>query len=585
MTHEHPGRVQLQAWEAAKPRNVYAADENLQHVLRIYVGEDRMEAIEPHFHAFGETVASVIDPLLRADYHPAHHPRLERYTHLGERVEAVAFHPNHAEAGRHIWASGIMALQREPGRLVEQATLFYLLCYVGEGGHACPIACTAGLARALRWHGSQELRDRYLPPLLEEDYDRAHRGAQFLTEVQGGSDVGANIVRAEPPEDEGGAWRLVGEKWFCSVIDADQFLMTARPLGAPEGTRGLGCFLVPRRLPDGRLNRFFIRRLKEKLGTRLLATAEVDFDGALAWPIGRLDEGYKIAIGVVLNTSRWLNAVACAGIMWRALAEAATFAAHRTAFGHPIAAYPMVQEHLVTIRALHEAAVASTFYLTALFNRLELGLADGAERAFWRFLVNANKYVTAVDAGEAVHRAIDVLGGNGTIEDFSVLPRLYRDQLVLENWEGTPNVLALQVMRDFARLEIGRHVWRRLDALLDGVDEPRLQAEVRAVRAAMERLRPLVGQALSDPVHMQAHARRLVDRLMRVTQATCLLREAAWACRHVPSAEKPDLVAFYVRRFLTPGYDPLDDETWATTLTRLTPALSKGGTSHMRSQP
>ncbi|MDQ7031085.1 MAG: acyl-CoA dehydrogenase family protein [Ardenticatenia bacterium] len=573
MTQEHPGRVPLQAWEAAKPKNVYAHDENLQRVLCAYVGEDRMSALEPRFHAFGETVASIIDPLLRPEYRPEHQPRLRRFTPLGERVEAVEFHPNHAEVGRHIWSSGIMALQREPGRLLEQATLFYLLCYVGEGGHACPIACTAGLARALQWHGSPELQGQYLPPLLEEEYDRAHRGAQFLTEVQGGSDVGANIVRAEPADDAGDVWRIVGEKWFCSVIDADQFLMTARPRGAPEGTRGLGCFLVPRRLPDGTLNHFSIRRLKEKLGTRLLATAEVDFDGALAWPIGRLDEGYKIAIGVVLNTSRWLNAVACAGIMRRALVEASTFAVHRTAFGHPIAAYPMVQEHLVTIRALTEAAVASTFYLTALFNRLELGLADGAERAFWRFLVNANKYATAVDAGEAVHRAIDVLGGNGTIEDFSVLPRLYRDQLVLETWEGTPNVLALQVMRDFARLEIGHHVWRRLESILAEVKEPRLRAEVRAVQVALDRLRPLVGETIGSPVHMHAHARRLVERLMRVTQAACLLREAAWECRHVSSSEKPDVVAFYVRRFLTPGYDPLHDSAWTTTLGQLTSTM------------
>lgn len=567
--HEHPGRVQLQAWEAAKPRNFYTSDENFQRVLRYYLGDDQMEALEPRFQAFGETVATVIDPLLRIDYQPECLPRLERYTHMGERVEAVTFHPNHHEAGRHIWASGIMALQREPGRLLEQAALFYLLTHVGEGGHACPIACTAGLARALQWHGSPELQARYLPPLLEDDYDRCHRGAQFLTEVQGGSDVGANIVRAEPLHDGSGAWRITGEKWFCSVIDADQFLMTARPVGAPEGTRGLGCFLVPRRLPDGTLNRFFVRRLKEKLGTRLLATAETDFDGALAWPIGRLDEGYKIAIGVVLNTSRWLNAVACAGLMRRAFVEAATFAAHRTAFGHTIGAYPMVQENLATIRVLMEAAVASTFYLTALFNRLELGLAEEPERAFWRFLVNANKYVTAVDAGETVHRAVDVLGGNGTIEDFSVLPRLYRDQLVLENWEGTPNVLALQVMRDMAQRGLAQHVSSWLRAMLSEVEENSLRAEREAVQAALERLMPQVQRALDDAVFRQAHARRLVERLMRVTQAACLLLEAQWERRHVPSTEKPDVVAFYVQRFLTPGYDPVADGTWANTVARL----------------
>jgi len=211
---------------------------------------------------------------------------------------------------------------------------------------------------------------------------------------------------------------------------------------------------VPRRLPDGSLNRFFVRRLKDKLGTRLMASAETDFDGALAWPIGELSQGFKIAVGLVLNTSRWMNALACAGIMRRAFIEADTFATYREAFGAPIRRYPMVQENLAFIRVFTEASLASTLALTAIFNRLDAGTATPADKAVFRFLVNANKYITAVDASEAVHRAIDVLGGNGAIEDFSILPRLYRDQVVLENWEGTPNVLALQVMRDLARLNL-----------------------------------------------------------------------------------------------------------------------------------
>ena len=222
--------------------------------------------------------------------------------------------------------------------------------------------------RALREHGSPDLRARFLPPLLVTDYEQAERGSQFLTEVQGGSDVGANKTDAIPDDLEPGAWRLRGEKWFCSVADADQFVVTARPEGAPAGTEGLACFLVPRRV-GGRPNGFRIRRLKDKLGTRALATAEIEFEGALAYPIGALEDGFKIVAGVVLNTSRWLNACGSSGLMRRAYLEAAGFARHRTAFGQRIADFPLVRENLAIIKAEEHAALASTMALTGLVRR------------------------------------------------------------------------------------------------------------------------------------------------------------------------------------------------------------------------
>lgn len=564
---QHPGRQQLLEWEAAKPANYYTTDENVQRVLALYLGDAGVAAIEDELAAFGETVATTLEPLLQVNERRGNLPRLERYTNLGERIEDVAFHPNYHEAGRHIWRTGILSLQAQPGHAFEQAALFYLLTHAGEGGHACPIACTAGLIRAVQQYGSPTLQERFLPPLLERDYGRAHRAAQFLTEIQGGSDVGANVVHAESAEEE--TWRIYGEKWFCSVIDADQFLMTARPVGAPEGTRGLGCFLVPRRLPDGTMNAFFVRRLKDKIGTRLMASAEVDFEGALAYQIGPLDQGFKIAAGLVLNTSRWLNAVACAGMMRRAYVEASTYARHRTAFGHRIGAYPMVQEQVATIRVLTEGTLASTFYLTKLVNAIGLGDADRTERRVYRFLVNANKYITAVDASEAIHRAIDVLGGNGAIEDFSILPRLYRDQIVMENWEGTPNVLALQVLRDLARLDMTEDVVAHLRMLLDDVTDAGFSAEVNAVNTAFDVLLPQVERALSEQSFSQSHARRLVARLMRLTQAILLLREARWERERGLATAKPDVAAFFVDRFLRPDYDPVGDPSWNKRLVRL----------------
>ncbi|MDP9490815.1 MAG: acyl-CoA dehydrogenase family protein, partial [Actinomycetota bacterium] len=358
---------------------------------------------------FAAVVRDVIDPAVEeAERNP---PRLGP----DGRVE---FDPAYHRAGRAVWASGIVGAAAP-----EQASLFYTLAHAGEGGHACPVVCTSGLVRALRTVASDELRDRFLPPLLETDYDRAQRGAQFLTERHGGSDVGANRVEAVP---DGDVWRLHGEKWFCSVADADQFIVTARPRGAPSGTDGIGCFLVPR---EG--GGFRIRRLKDKLGTRALATGEIEFEGASAYPLGPLEDGFKTAV-TVLNTSRWLNALGSAGLMRRAYLVASEFANEREAFGGPIARFLLVRENLAVMKSEAAAAIASTMHLTELVARIDDGSASGEDVAWHRLLVNANKFVTSQAATSVVRRGIETLGGNGTIEDFSPLPRLYRDSIVFE---------------------------------------------------------------------------------------------------------------------------------------------------------
>jgi hypothetical protein len=450
---------------------------------------------------FGGVVAKEVDPLVY---------QLEQEGPSTDGAD-VQFHPAYAEAGRAVWASGILGA--EP---LEQAGFFFLLTHAGEGGHACPVTCTAGLIRALRLHGSDELREQFLPPLLETDYERCQRGSQFLTEEHGGSDVGANLTRAVR---DGDAWRLHGEKWFCSVADADQFAVTARPEGAPDGTRGIGCFLVPRTV-DGRTNGFTIRKLKDKLGTRALATGEIEFDGALAFPIGALEDGFKIAVGDVLNTSRWLNAVGSAAVMRRAYLEAAVFAREREAFGRPIVEFPLVRESLAVMRAEAEAALASSLEVTRLVDS-----PDPDDAAYHRILVNANKFSTSAAATRAIRRGIEVLGGNGTIEDFSVLPRLWRDAIVFESWEGTHNVLCAQVARDLER-------FGTLDLVLDrsrDVD-PRIDAALDSLRERMARLDSL-------------HVRRQLDQLLRAVQAAALVRADA------PTAE------LHIRRHLVSGYD------------------------------
>ena len=203
------------------------------------------------------------------------------------------------------------------------------------------MACTAGLIKILQRSGDPH---GWLPRLLDPDYDRHMHGAQFLTEVQGGSDVGANHVRAVPAGD--GSWRLSGEKYFCSVADAQLMLVTARPEGAPDGTRGVRAFAVPRHLADGSLNGFFLRRLKFKLGTRSMASGEIDFDDAWAWPVG----DFKDTVGVVLHTSRLYNAVVSSGMLQRAWREAVGYARCREAFGRRILDFPAFCRHVQCVR-------------------------------------------------------------------------------------------------------------------------------------------------------------------------------------------------------------------------------------------
>ena len=443
-------RHALAAWKDSFPADPFTSDRLLRAILDRSLKPDRLAALEDRASSFARQLTSVVGPAAARYEQRLHLPELARFDAIGTRTERVQFDPSYDEAATAVWTSGLVALSGTPGSAYEQATLLYLLSLEGEAGQACPATCTIGLARALRRAADAGVRERFLPRLVDPVHGRADRGAQFLTEVQGGSDVGANVCRAEPAPD-GQTYRITGEKWFCSVADADQFFLTARVTGGPDGTRGLGSFVVPRIL-DGAPNGFSLRRLKDKLGTRGLASGEIDFDGAVAWPVGPVEHGFRTAVGIVLNTSRWMTAVGDAGMMRRAVLEAVSYARHREAFGRPVDGFPAVRRTLADMTATSAGALHLAFALTALEDVVDDGTADDADVLYHRFLVNVTKYVLSVQATDVVHSAIEILGGNGTIEEFSVLPRLYRDAIVYESWEGTHNVLVNQVLNDLRRL-------------------------------------------------------------------------------------------------------------------------------------
>ncbi|RMG20655.1 MAG: hypothetical protein D6729_02410, partial [Deltaproteobacteria bacterium] len=469
------GREDLLAFEREQPENFWRADPHLRRIARHWVGEETLSKWEPDLHRFGAECAGPVDRAVRENNLTHNLPVLRRWGPYGDRIEEVEHHPSYHEAGRYIYGSGVMKVLGEPGHNLHSQLFGFLSALNGEAGHNCPLACTAGVIKALMALGTEELKERYLPRLLSTDYEKLAHGAQFLTEVQGGSDVGANAVRARPGE-EPGTWRIYGEKWFCSNVTADLILMTARPEGAPEGTRGLGLFLVPRRTPDGTINRFFIRRLKDKLGTRSMASAELDFDGAFAWALGPIEDGFKNMMTYVINTSRVFNAIGTSGVARRSCFVAHGYARRRKAFGPPIIEYPLVQETLADMRSETLAMMSGTFHLLHLMDRIELGEASEEEAGYARTAINLNKMRSAQSAHEVCLSGIETLAGNGAIESFSVLPRLLRDNVVFENWEGAHNVLLMQVYRDAKQRRLHEPYLAHLRALSEG--HPRLSSAV-----------------------------------------------------------------------------------------------------------
>ncbi len=543
------GRQDLLDWENDKPGNYFTWDENLGRMLATRIGKEQLAEERPRLERAGEMVATQLRHLAVDTNHDANLPRLERFDGLGVRREQVVFHPSYHEAGRLIWDTGVLADYATPGKEVVQMSLLYMFAQVGEYGHQCPLACTAGLIKLIQRVGSEEQKTRYLPALLNRDYEKRLHASQFLTEVQGGSDVGSNAVVARRDGDH---WRLHGEKWFCSVIDAQAFLMTARPEGAQDGTKGLGLFIVPREV-DGQVNNFFVRRLKQKLGTRAMASGEADFEGARAEAIGDVERGFKNVVEIVLNTSRIYNAICCAGGMMASYREARTFAMRRRAFGKSISEYPLVQESLAGLRAEALGAAASSFRLAAEADRLDAKGGSDEEKLAWRVGVNVNKYFTAIRNTQSARTAVEVLGGNGTIETFSPLVQLYRDALVLESWEGTHNVLVQQVLKDAARY--GAHL-AFLKDLTQSLGQLKLRDDaealvertgqgIAALSKGFERLAAGEGD--------QRFGRRLVDQAAVLLQSVALLEELnVDPADSVKGAAVAHLLQHFVRSELTP---------------------------------
>ncbi len=550
-------RQSLAAWQANKPANYLQTDANFQQVLQMHLGKD-YQRHQPMLNQAARLSATTMDDLAIVSNRDENLPRLNRFDEFGVRTEEIVFHPAYHELGACIWGTGVLAVLEEPGNELLSGALAYFTAHNGEAGHACPVACTAGLIKLLQQAGSDRQKKAHLPSLLDTNYARRTHGAQFVTEVQGGSDVGAIDCVATPDPEHPGKYRITGEKWFCSVADASYFVLAARPEGAPSHTPGIALFIIPRMI-EGRVNDFAIRRLKYKLGTRSMASAEIDFNGALAEAVGQPEEGFKNLMRIVLDTSRVHNAVAACGLMRRACLEAQGFARHRNAFGKAIVEHPAVAEILARMEVATSAAVATTFRLLATTDQITAGGASREAREARRTHVNINKYWTSIQCTRVIRDAIEVLGGNGTIEDFSVLPRLYRDAIVLESWEGTHNTLCAQVLRDFTTRNLHLPWLAELREALSSIRHPSLDTHRQRANHFLNGVTARIEELLSkDADQASLHIRRVVDRMCVLNGFVSLLLELDWNLKQNISSAKGPIIDLYSDEFIDQA-DPIDN--------------------------
>lgn len=483
------------AFLAATGTNRYDDDALLARLLARYAGPS--PGRDADLSRFGARVAGPLAHLAETSAQPANTPALRHFDAWHRRVDEIVLPAStHAALAEVAGAERLGVLHGDPFAFYAKT---YLSHQNGEAGVACSLACTDGLSRVLDALGDRAEHRAALARLRASSARRVRHAAQFVTEIQGGSDVGANAVEARPAAD--GTWTLHGPKWFCSNINADEFLVSARPRGAPPGARGVAIFLVPAFRSDGdpARNGYTIDRLKDKLGTRELATAETTFDGALGWPIGPLDRGLANLVDHVLATSRMACVLYAAASLRQAERIVRAYTGFRTAFGRPIADYALVRRAIDDLSLARERALAVAFELVRLWPA-----SDGTtEAGDFRVLLSLAKPAITRRATAALHDAILLLGANGVEERFSPLPRLYRDALVMETWEGPHNVLYAQALRDLARLKVNagelvRRVAGRADDALAG-----------ALRSAVDD----AAEGSGAPIAMPGLAARMVDAL------------------------------------------------------------------------
>jgi putative acyl-CoA dehydrogenase len=466
---------------------------------------------DPELHEVGRLAgtAHVAEMARVVNEHP---PVLRTHDRFGNRIDEVEFHPYWHELMRLALSQGLHAAAwRTPRRTAHTARTAKLLVWgQTEAGHLCPVSMTYAVVPALRH--APHLAQRFEPLLEAPDYDFGLRDPETkrglvagmsMTEKQGGSDVRANTTKATPAGD--GTHVVVGHKWFTSAPMSDLFLVLA------QAPRGLSCFFVPRVLPGGERNAIRLQRLKDKLGNRSNASAEVEYDGAVGWLVGEEGRGIRTIMEMVSATRLDAMTASAAGMRWGAV-QAVHHASYRRAFGSLLADRPLMANVLADLVVESEAATLLSLRVAAATDHAAAG--DDAESAFRRIALPVAKYWVCKRAPVHAAEALECLGGNGYVEE-SQMPRLYREAPVNSIWEGSGNVAALDVLRAMATRP------ESVDAVVEEVAA--VAGEDRRLDRALEALR----KELVDGGDLEARARRVAERFALVLQASLLVRHGA----------------------------------------------------------
>jgi putative acyl-CoA dehydrogenase len=438
-------------------------------------------------------------------------PVLRTHDRYGNRVDDVEYHPAYHELMRVAVAYGLHAApwtDTRPGAHVSRAARFFVWSQV-EAGHGCPVSMTYAVVPALR--ADETLASEWVPRLAAREYDPSTRPApdkrgaiagMAMTEKQGGSDVRANTSRAEPIGAGDGGYRLTGHKWFCSAPASDVFLMLAQAPG------GLSCFLVPRYTPDGTRNPVRIQRLKDKLGNRSNASGEIEFEDAWGHLVGGEGRGVRTIIEMV-NHTRLDCVIGASATLRQAVVQATHHCAYRNAFGRALVDQPLMTNVLADLAVESEAATILMLRLARAYDARD----DAEEAAFRRLATAIGKYWVNKRLPHAVGEALECLGGNGYVEE-SIMPRLFRESPLNGIWEGSGNVMCLDVLRAMAREPESVEAFRAELDTVRGAD-----ARFDAARAALD-------DELSDLDAIEHRARRVVERMALLLQGALVLRHA-----------------------------------------------------------
>ena len=529
--------------------NQYEDDRVLRSYLARVLPAEMLSEIEPSLIEMGRLAGAELYQLQLTDR--LNEPKLTQWDAWGNRVDQIELTPLWKLAERIAVEHGVVATayERKHGNLsrVHQCALAYLFT-PSTDIYSCPLAMTDGAARTLLASGNQKLIERAVPHLITRDSSEFWTAGQWMTELTGGSDVGLSETIAK--HESGSEYRLYGRKWFTSAIASQIALTLARPEGNPPGGRGLALFYIETRDADGRPRNIEINRLKDKLGTRKVPTAELTLNGTPAQLVMGTTDGVR-NITPLLNITRLWNGISAVALMRRGVALAFDYAGKRVAFGSTLAEKALHMDTLMGLQAEAEAAFQLAFYVAELTGRSEAGEISEDDAWLLRLLTPIMKLTTAKQAVAVASEVLESFGGAGYVEDTG-LPVLLRDSQVLPIWEGTTNVLALDTLRAIGATESIAPLLSATTRMFESVRDQSLVHLARMVTSALNHAESWLREAqAADRSVLEAGGRRFALTLGRAIELALLIRHAQWSL----DREQDNRSAASARRFAQAAVD------------------------------